>query len=202
MYFCPITRKVFVRLLEEGNTYYRLLWMVPWGVLLAYAGCRLFTRHPRVGLVICSALVIASGSLVYRNQYVSRAENLYHIPQSVIDVCDVIAPSAGEPRVRALFPAELIHFVRQYDTDILMPYGRDIIASQWGYYNELHEIFERSEIISSEDLLAASRQAGCMYIIIHEGRQIDRELSECGLTLVDVKDGYLIYRDPIVDSAW
>lgn len=199
-YFCPLTRKVFVRLLREGDTYYRILWMIPWGTLLAYGGCRLFRRHPRVGLVLCSVLIIISGRLVYRNTYVTRAENLYHIPQSVIHVCDVISPPEGSPRVRALFPAELVHFVRQYDTDILMPYGREIIASQWGYYNELHEIFEKSEVICAEDLLAASRQSQCMYIVIHEGRAIDVPLSACGLILVDTQDGYLIYRDPFIEG--
>ena len=74
---------------------------------------------------MCSlAIIVVSGSLVYINRYMSPAENLYHIPQNVIDICDVIEPAEGEPRVRAAFPSELVHFVRQYDTNILMPYGR------------------------------------------------------------------------------
>ena len=128
-FFIPLTRIAYVAVLDDGaDTYYRLLWLMPMGVCIAYAGCRLFSGHKRAGLVVISALIVLCGSLVYKNQYISKAQNLYHIPQAVIDICDEISPDEGEPRVRAVFPEELIHFVRQYDTNIMMPYGRDIIA--------------------------------------------------------------------------
>ncbi len=196
-FFVPFTRIAYVAVLDDGaDTYYRILWLLPMGVCIAYAGCKLFVDHKRMGTVLISAVIILCGSLVYKNQYMSRAENLYHIPQVVIDICDCISPEEDEPRVRAVFPEELIHFVRQYDTNIMMPYGRDIIA--WDYYNAVHEAFGKPETINAEELLEATRETKCQYIIMHEGRSIDKDLTDLGLEIIDTVDGYIIYEDPEV----
>ena len=144
-----------------------------------------------------------SGSLVYLNQYMSVAENAYHIPQHVIDICDVIAPAEGEPRIRAAFPSELVFFVRQYDTDILMPYGREMVTPQWDYYNAVYEVMEKPETIDAQALLEATRQAKCSYIVLATDREIDKSLATMGLKLVDTvmadeTKGYYIYADPEV----
>ena len=112
----------------------------------------------------------------------------------VIDVCDVISPGESEQRVRAVFPQELLQFVRQYDTNILMPYGRDII--HWNYYNAVHEAFENVEVIDAKELLEATRQTQCRYIVMHETKKIDIPLDDMGLNLVDNVGGYNIYEDP------
>ena len=152
----------------------------------------------RVALVVTLAVVVLSGSLVYTNQYMSRAENLYHIPQSVIDVCDVIIPAEGEARVRAVFPSEMVHFVRQYSTKILMPYGREMIVTQWDYYNEVYEAYEIPEVIDAEVLLDATRKTNCRYIILANDRKIDKNLTTLGLKLIKTIEKYNIYEDPEV----
>ena len=203
-FLLPITKIVYVAAFDEGSdTYYRLLWLVPMYVVIAYAGCRFAVsfgkrKWQRVAGVAVLAALILSGSLVYLNQYVPVAENAYHIPQHVIDVCDVIAPKEGEPRVRAAFPSELVHFVRQYDTNILMPYGREMVATQWDYYNVVYEVMEKPEVIDAEALLEATRQTKCSYIVLSTERKVDKSLTTLGLKLVDTVSGYYIYADPQV----
>lgn len=195
MFFVPYTRIAFVAFNHEGpDTYYRILWLLPMGVVIAYAGCKLFAEHRRIGAVVVSAAIILCGSLVYKNEYMSKAENLYHIPQVAIDICDVISPEEDEPRVRAVFPDELIHFVRQYDTDIMMPYGRDTVHND--YYSAVREAFAKPETINAEELLAATREAKCRYIVMYKDRSIDTPLEEMGLEIVDTVGGYNIYEDP------
>ena len=149
-FLLPITKIVYVAVFNEGSdTYYRIMWLVPMYVVIGYALCKLVFSFQnkmvqRVALVAALAITIVSGSLVYLNQYMSVAENLYHIPQNVIDICDVISPAEGEPRVRAAFPSELVHFVRQYNTDILLPFGREMVVTQWDYYNPVYEVMENS----------------------------------------------------------
>ncbi|SDB46825.1 hypothetical protein [Butyrivibrio sp. INlla16] len=194
-FFIPVTRIAYVaKIPDGGDTYYRILWLIPMSAIIAYAGCKLFMEHKRIGLVVVSALIILSGSLVYKNEYVKDAENVYHIPQVVIDVCDEISPEEGEPRVRAVFPEEFIHFVRQYDTNILMPYGRDVIHND--YYNAVYVAFQKPEVINAEELLEATRQAQCNYIVMYKDRQIDVKLEDMGLELVNMVGGYNIYKDP------
>ena len=202
----PVTKIVYVAAFDEGSdTYYRLLWLVPMYLVIGYALCKIVTGFAkelwqRVALVAALVVVVLSGSLVYLNQYMSVAENLYHIPQNVIDVCDVILPEDGEPRVRAVFPSEMVHYVRQYSTDILMPYGRDMIVTQWDYYNEVYEVYEKPETIDAEVLLDATRKSGTRYIILPSDRKINKNLTTLGLKLIDTVDKYYIYEDPEVTS--
>ncbi len=203
-FLLPITKIVYVAAFDDGSdTYYRVLWLVPMYTVIAYAACKLIMSfgnavRQRVALVVVLVVVALSGSLVYLNQYMSRAENLYHIPQNVINICDVITPKEGEPRIRAVFPSELVHFVRQYDTNILMPYGREMIASQWDYYNAVHEAYEKPEVINAEELLDATRQTKCLYVVLAKDRKIDKNLASLGLKLVATVDDYLIFGDPEV----
>lgn len=204
-FLLPITKIVYVAVFEDGSdTYYRLLWLIPIYVVIGYALCKLIfslkkSMYQRIGIVAAVAVIAVSGSLVYASQHVTVAENLYHIPQTVIDICDVLAPAEDAPRVRAAFPSELVHFVRQYDTDILMPYGREMVVTQWDYYNPVYEVMEKPEIIDSRALLEATRDTKCTYIVLHENRKIDKKLEDIGLTLVANLHGYNIYLDPEVN---
>ena len=203
-FLLPITKILYVAAFDDGSdTYYRLLWLIPSYVVIGYAICKFSfdfgsRLKQRIALLACVAVIVLSGSLVYINRYMSVAENFYHIPQNVIDICDVIAPAEGEPRVRAAFPSELVHFVRQYDTDILMPYGREMLATQWDYYNEVYEVMEKPEVIDAVTLLEATRKTGCSYIILAKDRKIDKDLVGCGLVIVATVDNYNIYADPEV----
>ncbi|RKM57838.1 hypothetical protein D6855_12370 [Butyrivibrio sp. CB08] len=205
-FLLPITKIVYVAAFDDGSdTYYRVLWLIPMYVVIGYAACKLIFGFEskvkqRVALVAAVVIVMLSGSLVYFNQYMSVAENMYHIPQEVIDVCDVIAPKDGDSRVRAVFPSELVHFVRQYDVNILMPYGREMLATQWDYYNAVYDAYEKPEVINAEKLLEATRQSKCLYIVLRTDRKVDVSLVTMGLKLVDTVGDYIIYSDPEVQT--
>lgn len=202
----PVTKIVYVAVFdsESADTYYRILWMIPMYVVIAYAACKLINSlkkvmFARICLAVMLAVICLTGSLVYANKYITVAENPYHIPQSVINVCDRISPAEGQPRVRAAFPSDLVHFVRQYDTNIMMPYGREMLvydARSW--FNPVYEVMEKPEVINAKELLAATRETKCSYIVLREDRKIDADLTELGLTILDTVDGYIIYEDPVV----
>ncbi len=204
-FLLPVTKIVYVAAFDESDTYYRVLWLVPVYVVIGYAVCKLVfsfenKMKQRIALVAALVVVAISGHLVYLNQYMSVAQNLYHIPQHVIEICDVIAPADGEDRVRAAFPSELVHFVRQYDTNILMPFGREMVVTQWDYYNPVYEVMEKPEIIDAEELLDATRQTSCRYIVLAKDRKINKNLTTLGLKLIKTIDNYYIYEDPQVSS--
>ena len=204
VFLCPLTKKVYVKVFSDGtDTYYRVLWLIPMYVVIGYGLCRFIfslkkSMYQRIAIVVSAVVIALTGSLVYSSQHLTLAENLYHIPQKVIDICDEIAPAEGEPRVRAAFPSELVHFVRQYDTDILMPYGREMVVIQWDYYNPVYEVMEKPEIISADALLKATRETQCSYIVLSVDRKIDEELEDKGLELINTLHGYNIYADPVV----
>ncbi len=197
LFLFPLSRKFFVAAGLDGDTYYRVLWTIPMGVITIFGFCRLFEKHRKIGLAAAAALIILCGKYVYQSEYISKAENLYHIPDTVVKICERIEPENPNARVSAVMPTELIHFVRQYSARINMPYGREMLVPQWKYYNAVYEAMEGSEVVDLEALLEAARTEYCQYIVLAPGRQTRQEPEECGLVLVDEIDGYRIYEDPV-----
>ena len=197
LFLCPLSRKFFVAAGLDGATYYRVLWTIPLGVITAYGLCRMFEKHRRIGLAVSSALIIFCGNLVYKSAYISKAENLYHIPDTVVRICDLIAPEGVQGQVMAVVPEELVYFVRQYNAAIRMPYGREMVEGQWDYYNEVHAAMEETEIIDLEELMEATRKEYCQYIVINRTRQVKGDPEELGLQFLADIDGYRVYLDPV-----
>ena len=204
LFLFPLSRKFFVAAGLDPETYYRILWTIPMGIITIYGFCHMFEKHRRIGVILAASLIVLCGRCVYQSDYISKAENPYHIPDTVIEICDLIEPENPNARVSAVMPPELIHFVRQYSARINMPYGREMIVQQWDYYNAVYEAMEGSEIVDMEKLLKAVREEYCQYIVMAPGRRSNQDPLLCGLDLVGEVDGYRIYQDPvtkeIVDS--
>lgn len=208
LFFFPIFRKVFVRLMGEGDTYYRILWLVPMGMVIAYGSVKLAAllaeKYDKNGIwlkrgvlaAVCVAVMLC-GKYVYASQYMSKAENPYHLPQKVIDICDVIAPAEGEERIWAVFPTDLVYFVRQYDTDIQLLYGREMVEPKWQYAEPVHTIMNHPTTIDVEELLKLTRERYCTYIVLPSNKDITADPTDYGLELLDTIEGYPIYYDPV-----
>ncbi len=193
LFFLPPFKWMLDMVLDE-EVYYRVLWLLPMGIVTAYAGVQLIREHLRLGVACVCLVLIFSGSYVYHNQYMHRAENLYHIPQDVVDICDAIAPE-GDGQVMAAFPAELIHYVRQYDSSILMPYGRDMLVPRWDYARPpIYEVMEGTPKIDVEKLAPLLEEYGCHYVIFWNAKTLIGEPEDFGLSFVMETEEYRVYR--------
>lgn len=193
MFFCPLFRKVFVRLLEDSETYYRLLWLLQMSIVSAYGMIRLCGRHRRIGLAVMCAMIAACGNYVYDSEYITKAENAYHLPQEAIDIVDLI--ESGEGRITVLVPADLIYYVRQYSTNIELPYGREMLIARWDYHHAMYEAMEKAEVIEAASFVELAREYPCAYIVLKEDREIDEPLTQYGFALYGQVGEYLIYQD-------
>ncbi len=208
LFFCPLFRKLYVRVMHAGDTQYRMLWLCPMGMTVACAGCRLASWLPMRGAhltvkrffdrlllpALTAVLIILCGSLVYRNPYVTRAENAWHLPQEAVEVCDAIRHDyGGGYRVRVAVPEDLVHFIRQYDTDLILAYGRDIVA--YGYYNRVREALDAPGIIDMTELSEALRETEADYLVMKREKETDHAPEEENWFLCAQTDEYLIYRD-------
>lgn len=202
IYFNPL----FARLVygvAGSEIYYRILWLLPVTVVIAYT-CACIYRQLAVGkrlraelFALCAAGIIAlSGSFIYSSPLFSRAENVYHMPDSVVHICDAINVPGRE--VMALFPIELVQYVRQYSPFTCMPYGRELTVGRWHYHNPLRDQMER-EVIDMEQLVPLTRYWGCHYVIFREGQRLQGSPADYGWTKFGETDGYVIYRDSQVE---
>lgn len=169
LFFLPFTKTV-MNLLGEGETYYRILWLLPMAVVIAYAGIRLFGKHYRIGFVVLALVLVLTGKSVYNSPYLSKAQNRYHIPNSVIAICNEIMPAEEEERVWAVFPQELIYYVRQYTSEVQMPYGREMLEASWEWNWDTHPIYKimREDTIDLDALSPLLTEYNCQYLILNK----------------------------------
>ena len=193
MFLCPLFRKVFVRVMDDSETYYRLLWLLQMSLVTAYGMIRLCARHRRIGLAVMCVLVVLCGDYVYDSEYIVKAENAYHLPQEAVDVVDLIEPEEG--RITVLVPADLIPYVRQYSTNIELPYGREMLIARWDYYHAMYEAAERAEVIETETFVELAREYPCAYVVLKEDREITEPLTEYGYEVHGRVGEFVIYRD-------
>ena len=121
LYFCPVTAKIIMDYCIGELVYWRMFWLLPIPMILAYAATRIWNRQKSRAL-----RVVLSGRCVYGSDGpFQKAGNILKLPPEVCWACDMMrgnAPEDGEIRVTA--PEELVSFIRQYAPDIKLAYGR------------------------------------------------------------------------------
>lgn len=194
LFFCPLFAAGIFRYLD-AETYYRILWLLPMTAVIAYAGVRLTAGFSKkwlqagAALLVCGAIVF-TGDYVYDNPFFGPAENRFHVPQTVALVCDAIIVEGRE--VRAVFPDEMLSYVRQYTGNVRMPYGRETQVARWGIENELYEAMN-AQTLDCETLAALAAEEGCHYVILHETKPGQEGMEKNGYHYVETVAGYCIY---------
>lgn len=201
LFFNPLFAQIVYSVVGD-EIYYRILWLLPISMVIAFAVVdiygKLVEKRRTVFAMIMAVLLMCSGSYIYKNPYFSKAENFYHMPQSVVNICDAIEVEGRE--VMAVFPAELIQYVRQYSPVVCMPYGREQLVDRWGQYDSLFAVME-ADIIDAEVLAweARNREMGaCNYIILAEDKEIKGNLLNYDYEIFARIDGYIIYKDKTI----
>jgi len=195
LYFNPLFAGLMISF-TDAETYYRILWLLPVTVVIAYTCVRIYGRltgrKKYIWAVAAAGVLMVSGSFIYSNQHFHKAENRYHVPDSVVEICDAVKVPGRE--VMAVFPIELVQYVRQYSPVVCMPYGREMLVDRWNYRSELYDAME-AEKADLEILVPLAREAGCHYIILRKDKEIAGSPEDYGWVWFGEAEEYDIYRD-------
>ncbi len=198
LYFNPL----FARLVYGAvgsEIYYRILWLLPMTLVIAYTVVHIYDRMQGrkkylFGL-LSACLVVISGSCIYASPHFHKAENVYHMPQAVVDICDAIQVPGRE--VMAVFPREMLSYVRQYTPLVCMPYGREMVVERWGVENPLYDAME-AEVLDMDLILPLAKTYSSHFVIVPEDKEQTGKIEEYGFVYYDTIDGYVIYQDTSV----
>ena len=195
LFFLPLFAYPVISILDE-ETYYRILWLLPINIVVAYAAVKLMIQRKnmwqKIVVGILTALVIAkSGDYVYDHPTFIKAENLYNLPQMVVDIGKVLEPEEGW--IMAAVEPELLPYMRQYSTNIHMPYGREMLVGRWERYHPLHEEMT-ADVINPETLYEQIERSFCDYVVLRQNHLIDGTLEEYGAEKIANVYGYDIYK--------
>ena len=201
LFVCPLTYIIFDKVGLDTDIYYRIIWMIPLGVLTVYSMVKLCNKSIRtriIGLVISAALIVISGKCIYTSNTFFKSENIYGLPQQTINVVDYLRSIDKHERITVLPSADLITTIRQYDATICMPYGRDMFNAALEYTHPVFEIYEHTDRLNFSDLLEVTRDYEIEYIIVYAARLLDDDPIDAGLVYVGEVDDHLIYQDPVM----
>lgn len=192
LYFNPLFAAIFFTAVGS-EIYYRIWWLIPVIIVIAYSSVticeRLKGRAKGIFALLALILIAVSGKLVYSSPSYGKAENCYHVPDAVVDICDAIVVPGRE--VKAAFPIELLFYVRQYSPKVCMPYGR---AEVDGVYNEFLDAMKEEEIELGE-VTEYANQTQCHYLIFNEEKKLLGVPQKFNLEFFERIDGYVIYRN-------
>lgn len=199
LYFNPLFAQVIYSVVGD-EIYYRILWLLPITVVIAYVCVSIYGQlsgiRKELFALVAVGLIVISGNFIYNSPLFHKAENLYHVPDSVIEICDAIQVPRRE--VLAVFPSELLQFVRQYSPTTCMPYGREATVERWvGYnnYEELYEEMEKPQEVDLELLAPLVRAAGCHYVVLPKSKKIIGDIAGWEWELFFETEEYAVYRD-------
>lgn len=185
-----------------SGVYWRFFWIFPTGVVVAVASVFLISHLKKKwqkAILLCGLLIAIAwcGNPLLSDGNYEKAENAYEIPQSVIDVCDVILEDADGERVKAIVPNEMLIPLRQYTSQIGLFYGRNVTGfiSDANYYQMLaFEIMSSSEP-DVYNLTLMARGSEIDYIVFNNNfHLLPEDMEQYGYEFFNSMDGYDIYK--------
>lgn len=152
IYSCPITAKIIMDYCIGRAVYWRMLWLLPTGIIFAYALTNIIndveSKWKKCFIVFILISIIAkTGNLELTEPYFVKAENNTKLDNNIIEICESIEADAQMnhiENIRGVFPDELVCYIRQYDGNIGMAYGRDVIRGICS--NEIYNILHSENI--------------------------------------------------------
>lgn len=170
MIFLPFIMWIMEHAIHETDTYWRMFWMYPTGIILAYSGTRLIACAKQ-GIKQGMTLLAVLGILILAGQWVGTGENYvrvhngYKLPDEVVEIGQILE---REENVYAVAPEDVACIIRLYNADIHMLYGRDLYR---GWVTE-ESVLELSEILdmagdNAERVAEIARQYGVNYVVTY-----------------------------------
>lgn len=199
LFFNPIFAKLVYHMAED-EIYWRFLWLLPMTITIAYTCVCIYgqfserrgKRSAEVAALCMAGVIALSGSFIYSSPSFSRAENIYHVPDAVVEICDAINVPGRE--VMAVFPLELTQYVRQYSPTTCMPYGREMTMGKWHFLHPIRDEMEK-EIIEIDALAPLIDEYHCHYVIFRPNQKIQGKPEDYGWVRFVNINGYTVYRN-------
>lgn len=212
----PFVVKYLIPELGFENEYYRLFWILPVAIGVAYYAVR-FVFLPKKTVIRIAAgllavvLLIACGSpLTSVMQDLKLPQNVYKVPDDLIFACNIIHEDCEEENPRVVFDMNLNTLARQYDASLHLVLNRDAViyragSTVAGTVNEDNKYYKRQKCIMDvtyyamdeipiEMFQAALNLTGTQYLVLPLGLPKSEFIQEAGCVPIAETGAYVIYR--------
>lgn len=195
----PLVGAVLERLNMLPERIVRIYWLLPVFFVIAYGGALLVQgaeQKFRMGIlttaIVVMGLVFVGNPIVTGENFI-KAENIYKLPDGVIQIVDMInedAEHSGGER-KAVMPMSLSTYARQYDGTLPMLYGR--YPEDDAKAIEAYEMMQWPSV-PVEQVRERAKEEGCRYLVLDDTREWTDMPEEELLEFVGSYGNYCLYR--------
>ncbi|MCD8069655.1 MAG: hypothetical protein LUE87_12400 [Lachnospiraceae bacterium] len=152
-------------------------------IALAVSFCcsRLHGKEVILAVIGVAFIMYYNSDSAYAGYYLEdfyEVENIYGIPQDVVDVCDLLLSESEEPLL-IVTEYDVVYF-RQYSSKIKLLYGNDLFEGSMpgasnilGDYWDMAALLEDTEFISLIAVGEKANQYGVEYIVINASTHVE-----------------------------
>lgn len=174
------------------SVYYRFLWTIPFGIILAYFGVRLMDNintHLKKNIIAISfiLIIIYSGAFVYNNITFEKVNNWYKLPDESIQVTQIVKDIPVDNK-KAMVSTDLVGYIRQFDANIKLAYPRRPYADY-----EMYPIVKYYKAGDVKNLVNLCKQNDINIIIYDNSIPLTISPSHYGYDLYAQTEHYDIY---------
>lgn len=201
VYFCPLTSYAITRAIGT-LVYWRVLWLLPMPVIIAFAMVKLWDRIPKkwmrgAVLAVFGVLLVLGGQVIYiENCPYEVKSNWEKIPASPVAICDIINANRGEDEwVLLAAPEDMVPWIRVYDASIHQVNGRK--GNYWMPGSGGRYIVKAldDEALDYETLTQKCRRISCNYIVLPDGAGRVEGMQQYQFEVIGRVGSYIIFKD-------
>lgn len=188
--FCPFFYFIVKGVLRD--TYFRIFWLFPAGIVIAYAGVDLvytfskkFIQFPVFIAVI--TVIMVCGTFIYTEENYQKVYNWYKIPDESKWVIDIISEDDLEKKYVLAVP-EVVPYVRQINSNITLVYGRDVTNMYVSWWPQ--QIKEGN----AKAFLPTCKKRGVTYIVLYNNVKLNEEMYKYGYHILAQTYSYDVYK--------
>lgn len=187
----PIFAWLIVKVIPE-SVYYRFLWTIPFGIILAYFGVRLMDNintHLKKNIIAISfiLIIIYSGAFVYNNITFEKVNNWHKLPDESIQVTQIVKDIPVDNK-KAMVSTDLVGYIRQFDANIKLAYPRRPYADY-----EMYPIVKYYKAGDVKNLVNLCKQNDINIIVYDNSIPLTISPSHYGYDLYAQTEHYDIY---------
>ena len=207
----PLTPLILDKIFDVSSEYYRLFWIAPVIILVPYTATLLVTQRKAgwenlVMALLIVVMFVAGGNYVYAEGY-DTAENIYKIPNELIEISQLIHEDCDTEYTKAFFEYEYNMEIRQFDPKMLLcvdredyiyavnySYTQDMLADGTRPQNRLLALFVRNQKIEEDDLIASLEATATEYVVLTKGHPQAAFAVNAGLHQIAETATHIIYK--------
>lgn len=194
----PIIAYLIISIIHD-YVYWRTFWLILIPAVIAYAAIITVynTSNKTSKIVVMLAiflLIIISGRFIYTNDNYKVSTNWFKLPEESITVCNAISNDCNDG-IKIVVPDELICYIRQYNADIHMVYGRSGSqhSSNQAKTDRLYDLMQLDEV-QLDEIQNQMVYYGCNYLVLVKSKPVVGDFNQLGFVFVTSTETYNIYR--------